>query len=183
MSYLTIGLLENTSRLVDVSLNWTINSTGWVGFQTFWLLTWWVCWEIRECSAQLCSEGIQITNVHTALLMCWGLIGKWGMCGEGRGRCGNVGEGRGRYGECVGMCRNWGMGSWSTDDDWECRSWGCVDRGNCWRLCWLMEAMLMLLCWYVERLWQICHSVGHLFCGPILSAWKIPPLEDAQSDE
>ena len=28
MSYLTIGLLENTSRLVDVSLNWTINSTG-----------------------------------------------------------------------------------------------------------------------------------------------------------
>ena len=28
MSYLTIGSLENTSRLVDVSLNWTINSTG-----------------------------------------------------------------------------------------------------------------------------------------------------------
>ena len=28
MSYLTVGLLENTSRLVDVSLNWTINSTG-----------------------------------------------------------------------------------------------------------------------------------------------------------
>ena len=28
MSYLTVGSLENTSRLVDVSLNWTINSTG-----------------------------------------------------------------------------------------------------------------------------------------------------------
>ena len=28
MSYLTIGSLENTSRLVDVLLNWTINSTG-----------------------------------------------------------------------------------------------------------------------------------------------------------
>ena len=28
MSYLTVGLLVNTSRLVDVSLNWTINSTG-----------------------------------------------------------------------------------------------------------------------------------------------------------
>ena len=28
MSYLTIGSLENTSRLADVSLNWTINSTG-----------------------------------------------------------------------------------------------------------------------------------------------------------
>ena len=59
MSYLTIGSLENTSRLVDVSLNWTINSTGWVGFWTFWLLTWWVRWEIREWSAQLCSEGVQ----------------------------------------------------------------------------------------------------------------------------
>ena len=31
--------------------------------------------------SQLCSEGIQITNVHTALLMYQGLIGKWGMCG------------------------------------------------------------------------------------------------------
>ena len=28
MSYLTVGSLENTSRLVDVSLNRTINSTG-----------------------------------------------------------------------------------------------------------------------------------------------------------
>ena len=28
MSHLTVGSLENTSRLVDVSLNWTINSTG-----------------------------------------------------------------------------------------------------------------------------------------------------------
>ena len=28
ISYLTVGSLENTSRLVDVSLNWTINSTG-----------------------------------------------------------------------------------------------------------------------------------------------------------
>ena len=28
MSYLTVGSLENTSRLIDVLLNWTINSTG-----------------------------------------------------------------------------------------------------------------------------------------------------------
>ena len=28
MSYLTVGLLENTSRLVGVSLDWAINSTG-----------------------------------------------------------------------------------------------------------------------------------------------------------
>ena len=28
MSYLTIGSLKNISRLVNVSLNWTIDSTG-----------------------------------------------------------------------------------------------------------------------------------------------------------
>ena len=46
-------------------------------------------------SAQLCSEGIQITNVHTALLMYWGFDREVGnMCGDDRGKLGKVGEDR-----------------------------------------------------------------------------------------
>ena len=45
-------------------------------------------------SAQLCSEGIQVTNVHTALLMYWGFDREVGnTCGDDRGK---VGESRGR---------------------------------------------------------------------------------------
>ena len=46
-------------------------------------------------SAQLCSEGIQITNVHTALLMYWGFDREVGnVCGDNRGKLGEVGEDR-----------------------------------------------------------------------------------------
>ena len=46
-------------------------------------------------SAQLCSEGIQITNVHTALLMYWGFDREVGnACGDDRGKLGEVGEDR-----------------------------------------------------------------------------------------
>ena len=51
-------------------------------------------------SAQLCSEGIQITVVHTALLMYWGSIGKWGM------RVGTIGESWGKLGK-IGWNRKW----------------------------------------------------------------------------
>ena len=46
-------------------------------------------------SAQLCSEGIQITNAHTALLMYWRFNREVGnACGDNRGACGKVGEDR-----------------------------------------------------------------------------------------
>ena len=46
-------------------------------------------------SAQLCSEGIQITVVHTALLMYWGFDREVGnTCGDDRGKLGKVGEDR-----------------------------------------------------------------------------------------
>ena len=46
-------------------------------------------------SAQLCSEGIQITNVHTALLMFWGFDREVGnACRDDRGMLGEVGEDR-----------------------------------------------------------------------------------------
>ena len=198
MSYLTIDLLENTSRLVDVY--WTGLSTPQVEWG-FGLSSSWPDEFAERLGNDLLSyvqRGFRLL-LYTCSADVSGFNREVGsVCGECRGMCGKVQECRGMYGEHVGMCGTWGIGSWSTDDDWECRSWGCVNRGNCWRLCWPMEAgligkavlrlcsllmMLMLLCWYVERLWQICHSVGHPFCGPILSAWKIPPLEDAQSDE
>ena len=49
----------------------------------------------QEGSAQLCSEGIQITNVHTALLMYWGFDREVGnACGDDRGKLGEVGADR-----------------------------------------------------------------------------------------
>ena len=46
-------------------------------------------------SAQLCSEGIQITNVHTALPMYWGFDREVGnACGDDRGKLGKIGWNR-----------------------------------------------------------------------------------------
>ena len=46
-------------------------------------------------SAQLCSEGIQITIVHTALLMYWGFNREVGNAfADDRGRLGKVGDDR-----------------------------------------------------------------------------------------